>query len=457
MGTARLSNRDPRRDDTNLSQLIGFRKKVRKLLTMQFAEVAVNLPIIIEKFPKRLVPEGFKELERAHNTLKSILEVPEEVALEYKDEIKKSRQEIPEHVSNAVREIETKIAKLEHSLQVGSRKVSSKEAVDEDEGTVTVSGINSLSDLKSAFDNFVKKSRDVEKRKAQSKEENAKPIPEFSEEEDFSAKALTLITRFSAYQKRAPKNPDFVGMQGVFESPVMFQGMFNYSNTKHAGVEVYNIGSGFFLFENLPIVYCETGLTEEDAKIRIRTVLETHRKQTGVSLVLPDNGKFFRDYASPNIQFQVAMKPHTFQMLSPFKSIEQAAFPWATAGQTTAKPKSSRSKLDAYIAKNAQMIELEKRAKKLVLKERSLSMQIDDIETQITIEGKNELTGIDKVWKQATIDNKSDDLENAKNKLRETRAKVRKLRDDKIKLTNQLRDKYVNRATTRIKKRKITR
>jgi hypothetical protein len=457
MGTARLSNKDPRRDDTNLGQLNGFRKRIKKLLSMQFKEVAKELPLIIEKFPKRLVPDGFKELERAMNTLKSILEVPEDVAEEYAEEIAQSRQEIPEHVANALREVETKITKLEHSLQIGALKVLSKEVVDEEEGSVTVSGINSLSDLKSAFDNFVKKSREVEKRKAKAKEERVKPVPEFSEEEDFSAKALTLVTRFAAYQKRVPKNPDFEQVQGLFESPVMFQGMFNYSNTKYAGVEVYNIGSGFFLFESLPIVYCETGMPEEAAKARIKSVLDKHEKLTGVRLVLPDNGRFFRDYGSPNIQFQIAMKPQTFQMLSPFKSIEQAAFPWATSKQNIGRPKRSRSSLDLYIAENPAMVKLEDRAKKLVLKERMYSAEVDDIEDAIIQEEKVELTGIDKVWKQATIDNKRETLEEMKNKLRETRSKIRQLRTRKIELTKELRDKYVNRAVTRIKKRKIKR
>jgi hypothetical protein len=359
-------------------------------------------------------------------------------------------------VSDALKAIDAKITKLEHSLQIGARKAPDKEVETEDDGKITVSGISSLEDLKAAFDNFSKKSRDAELRRAKAKvvnEDAAKP-PEFSEEEDFSAKALTVVSKFSKYQRHAPKNSGASKIEGVFESPVMLQGLFNYGNTKLADVEVFNLGSGFFMFEQLPVLYCETGVSAEEAKARMQSLVRAYEKKSGVRIVIPDNERFFRDQNSPNIQFQVAMSEHTFNMLSPFKRVDQAAFPWAAQSASIGKPENKRSKLDKYIENHKDMVALLEEGVSMVKKERELIAKLNEVEDKIASEDKNIKTGMDRHWQTAIIENLKDDAEETRVKLRETRSYIRKLRTSKIELTKTLRDRYIDRKTNKLKKSK---
>lgn len=463
MGIARLTHSSKIPPSQKVAILAKYQKQFRDLLATPVDDLYTNLMKIQDKVTtehKAMAREAFKELGFILNSLASIETLDDDEREDYAEDIARTYSEVLEKISNIVSVIDAAISKHRHKLETNVSRATDKE-IDPDldeEGDISITGVKSMADLKEAFARLEKKQADAEK-KAKAKNRK-KPVKE-EDDTDFESKSLSLLEKYSRKEKEAPRNPLNTDMAGVFEAPIMMQGTFNFGGIAASKMNIQNIGSGFYMFENLPLVYINPD--REDAIEHSREVLKKWEEKTGDKYAFPDAEMAFRDRNSPNLEFRVAMPVLLINLLSPFKSIDQAAFPWATRKTTVGAPKHKQGELEKFINEHPRMKEFSELGLKVMRRHRRASEQLEQLKAQEQTnlsKQKNIQSELDAAQNRndikksaslqfdlAKVDNILEDITSQIEIFTERRkraaAKIKSMRDEKAALTKELRESYV--------------
>lgn len=360
MATARLTHESKTTPGQKIAILTGLKRKIQK--TLESDNMQSELAAILEDTSpahRQMCRIGFRKAYTALNIINSINDLDEEERISYRDSIKKSVMEAGELVSECLNEIDHSISRITHRQQVESGTVSVPIEEEESEEKI-IEKVRSFEDIKEAYKKIKQNQEREEAKEAAAAAKANKAKPE-RKPEDLSEQTLEILKKYAPVREKLPTNVMGQVMRGIINCPVMVMGRFRTSSLKRAPINIHNIGSGFFLFEYLPLFYCESGLKSEARIAVMRKHMAIHAK--GHIAVCPDI--FIKDDNSDNLEYTVLMPKAVYSALSPFKFVDKIAFPWE---QRTPKkgPAHTRAELEGYIKQDKRIIALEEKSRSLI-------------------------------------------------------------------------------------------
>lgn len=317
--------------------------------------------------------KGFQKLYIALNLLNSIKTKKAELDANdtsFNEEFRTTRVEAGQVLVDAISEFEKSISKIQYSMQMQIGKSVSKQVnvspdLDENDEISSVI-LTSLDELKEAFDKVeIFRQKKEESRK---KQNSHTPV----EDEGVSVKTLEILKKYKGFAEKAPSNTSGVKKRGVFTSPVIISGQFKVPT--HTDTNFVSLGSGFYLIENIPSAYIETGLSAEERTIAIKQITDNYSEKRSHRFVSM-NDSAFRDKNSKNLMFVLLLPENLFRAMSPVKKIDSAAFPWAnyTEPTVTESPKEQRLRLDNFIKNDKRMLDLIASGNQAVVRVKNIS------------------------------------------------------------------------------------
>ena len=335
-----------------------------------------------------------------------------------------------------------------------------------------------MSDLKEAYQKFNEKiGRDKERERRKQLEAKKSSSKEKSKPVDLAVKELTILNKFEKIALKAPTNQFREEKGGIFFAPVMVQGSIKKSTLIGLDeVVVHTLGGGFFLFERLPIAYCESGLSAGDRQDKLDKILVEHNRKImdrRAKISFPDR-VIFKDKASPNIDFMMAFTNNVINRTG-ISSIDQVGFPWAAKTPSKKDPKHKRADLDSFINEHPEMIAIKNSGLKQMRRQKKAKTYLNDkeeIANKLRRELKEARLNIYNIPDQPTRlkmlaackldENKLSkivsNLLKAKEAVTSSKEEIKNLRADKEELTKRLREEYVEtiKRKSRRSKRKAT-